>query len=188
MHLIKVRRGRTQEQPPTQSATSFKPTTPRLPSSPTRKAHVMAKINPQQQQLSLRHGIPGTVYVLHFEPAYKHARHYIGWTASTDITDRLNIHLQGRGSPLIRAAVSAGVEIQLAETYQGTRYLGRRLKRRHKTSQFCAICRAHRGGHAHQHEGGTGHDRLPLPLRGAGDTCLPTSGGGDAIGEGRWRS
>jgi hypothetical protein len=37
----------------------------------------MAKtLNPHQQHLSLTHGIPGTVYILHFEPAYKHARHY----------------------------------------------------------------------------------------------------------------
>jgi hypothetical protein len=79
-------------------------------------------LNPQQQQLSLRHGIPGTVYVLHFEPAYKHARHYIGWTAD-DVTARLAVHLQGRGSPLIRAAVGAGVEIQIAATYPDTRYL-----------------------------------------------------------------
>jgi hypothetical protein len=66
----------------------------------------------QQQQLSLRHSVPGTVYVLHFEPAYKHARHYIGWTSDTDVTARLNVHLQGRGSPLVRAAVQAGVEVQ----------------------------------------------------------------------------
>ncbi len=33
-------------------------------------------------------------------------------------------------------------------TYQGTRYLERRLKRWHKTGQFCAICRAHRGARA----------------------------------------
>ncbi len=104
--------------------------------------------NPAQQQLSLRHNVPGTVYVLHFEPAYKHARHYIGWTAGDDVTTRLNVHLQGRGSPLVRAAVQAGVDVQLAATYQGTRYLERRLKRWHKTGQFCAICREHRGGRA----------------------------------------
>jgi hypothetical protein len=102
--------------------------------------------NPAQQQLSLSHNVPGTVYVLHFEPAYKHARHYIGWTAGDDVTTRLRVHLQGRGSPLIRAAVAAGVDVQLAATYQGTRYLERRLKRWHKTSQFCAICSEHRGG------------------------------------------
>ena len=36
----------------------------------------MAAISPDQQQLSLRHNVQGTVYVLHFEPAYQHARHY----------------------------------------------------------------------------------------------------------------
>jgi hypothetical protein len=28
--------------------------------------------NPQRHKLRLRHNVPGTVYVLHFEPAYKH--------------------------------------------------------------------------------------------------------------------
>ena len=104
--------------------------------------------NPQQQQLSLRHNVPGTVYVLHFDPPYKHARHYIGWTEGDDITARLQVHLRGRGSPLVRAAVAAGVQVQLAATYPGTRYLERRLKRWHKTGQFCAICREQRGGTA----------------------------------------
>lgn len=104
----------------------------------------MAKTtNPHQQHLSLTHGTPGTVYVLHFEPAYKHARHYIGWT-SDDVTARIAVHLQGRGSPLVRAAVNAGIQIELAATYPGTRNLERRLKRRHKTRQFCAICRQQR--------------------------------------------
>jgi len=74
------------------------------------------KTNPQQQQLSLRHNAPGTIYVLHLDPAYKHARHYIGWTQG-EVTDRLDAHLQGRGSPLIRAAVAAGIDVQLAATY-----------------------------------------------------------------------
>jgi len=55
-----------------------------------------------QQQLSLRHNVQGTVYVLHFDPAYKHARHYVGWTAG-EVTERIAVHLQGRGSPLVRA-------------------------------------------------------------------------------------
>ena len=99
--------------------------------------------NPAQQQLSLRHNVSGTVYVLHFEPAYKHARHYVGWTAG-EVTDRLAVHLQGRGSPLVRAAVEAGVDVQLAATYEGTRYLERRLKSWHNTGRFCAICGEHR--------------------------------------------
>lgn len=92
-------------------------------------------------------GVRGTVYVLHFDPAYRHARHYIGWTAG-DVQARLDTHLQGAGSPLIRAAVGAGVSIQLVATMPGSRVLERRLKRWHKTTQFCPTCRARRGGRA----------------------------------------
>jgi hypothetical protein len=111
------------------------------------RSAVMAT-NPLQQQLSLKHNVPGTVYVLHFEPAYKHARHYIGWTEGEGVSARLDVHLRGRGSPLIRAAVAAGVQVQLAATHPGTGYSERRLKRWHKTGQFCAICRQQRGGRA----------------------------------------
>ena len=92
-------------------------------------------------------GVPGTVYVLHFEPAYRHARHYVGWTAGT-VADRLATHLQGAGSPLIRAAVAAGVTVSVARSMSGTRALERRLKRWHKTSQFCPTCRDARAGRA----------------------------------------
>ncbi len=60
-------------------------------------------------------GGPGTAYVLHLEPAYRHARHYVGWTAG-DVDERVAIHLQGSGSPLIRAAVAAGVSVHVAAT------------------------------------------------------------------------
>jgi predicted GIY-YIG superfamily endonuclease len=86
-------------------------------------------------------GVHGVVYLLHLEPAYRHARHYLGWTAG-DVDARLATHLRGDGSPLIRAAVAAGVDVQLAATYPGSRQLERRLKRWHKTSQFCPTCRA----------------------------------------------
>lgn len=88
-------------------------------------------------------GVPGTVYVLHLQPAYRHAGHYVGWTAGV-VEDRLATHLQGAGSPLIRAAVAVGVEVSIAATYPGTRALERRLKRWHKTRQFCPTCRAQR--------------------------------------------
>jgi hypothetical protein len=92
-------------------------------------------------------GVPGTVDVLHFEPAYRHARHYIGWTTGA-VDARLQTHLEGRGSPLIRAAAAVGVDVQLVATYPGSRALERRLKRWHKTGQFCPTCRARRGGRA----------------------------------------
>jgi predicted GIY-YIG superfamily endonuclease len=80
------------------------------------------------------------VYVLHFEPAYGHARHYIGWTR--DLKTRMAEHRAGTGSPLIRAALAAGVRVDVVATMPGSRYLERRLKRWHKTGQFCPVCRA----------------------------------------------
>jgi hypothetical protein len=40
------------------------------------------------------------------------------------------------------------VRVQLAAQLPGTRYLERRLKRWHKTGQFCPVCRARRGASA----------------------------------------
>ena len=91
-------------------------------------------------------GERGSVYVLHFEPAYHHARHYIGW--ARDVDARLAEHRDGSGSPLLRAALAAGVRVELALVMAGSRQLERRLKRWHKTGQFCPLCRAARGGKA----------------------------------------
>ena len=56
----------------------------------------------------------GTIYVLHFDRTYKHARHYTGWT--TDLTQRLNEHRQGHGARLITVITSSGIGFQLART------------------------------------------------------------------------
>ena len=91
-------------------------------------------------------GQPGAVYILYLEPGFRHARHYIGW--ALDVDARLAEQLAGADSPLIRAAVVAGVRVELAATIPGSRHLKRRLKRWHKTGQFCPLCRAARGGKA----------------------------------------
>jgi hypothetical protein len=36
------------------------------------------------------------VNVLRFVPAYRHAQHYVGWTAG-EVCERIAVHLQGRG-------------------------------------------------------------------------------------------
>jgi hypothetical protein len=41
-------------------------------------------------------GVPGTVYLLHFDRPYKHARHYLGWTAN--LQARLDSHRAGHGA------------------------------------------------------------------------------------------
>lgn len=90
-----------------------------------------------------------TVYLLHFEPAYrapigdtgrvKVAGHYLGSTAGT-AEARLDEHLHGRGSPLVRAAVAAGCAIELVAIGAGDKKAERRLKRRHHHAAYCPRC------------------------------------------------
>ena len=47
-----------------------------------------------------------TVYLLHFAPPYKHARHYLGST--DDLDARLAAHRSGRGARLTQVAVQNG--------------------------------------------------------------------------------
>ena len=85
----------------------------------------------------------GTVYLLHFEPAYRHARHYCGWSFTPAI--RYERHLNGNGSPLIAAAVAARCRIVVATQFDGTRTDERRLKRDGHMRRWCPICRAEAG-------------------------------------------
>ena len=79
------------------------------------------------------------VYVLHIEPPYRHAAHYIGFTTRPD--ERVAEHLSGRGSPLVRAALAAGHEVTVALKWHcGTRQFERYLKNQKGTRQFCPRC------------------------------------------------
>lgn len=85
-----------------------------------------------------------TVYLLHFERPYFHARHYLGWT-DNGVETRVTQHLCGDGSPLVRAVVNAGIPVTLARTWQGDRTLERTLKNSKAVPRnFCPICRAAR--------------------------------------------
>lgn len=83
------------------------------------------------------------LYLLHFDPRYKHAGHYLGY--STNIDRRVAEHLAGVPpcSPLVRAAIIAGSTVTLARTIDGgTRTLERRMKRSGGLSRHCPVCRA----------------------------------------------
>ena len=83
--------------------------------------------------------IPGTVYLLHFDPPYLHAKHYVGWTAK-DPEDRLTLHLNGAGSPLVRAVLNNGGTVSIVRLWEGfDRHFERRLKD-HSSSRWCPKC------------------------------------------------
>ncbi|HEU0087678.1 MAG TPA: hypothetical protein VFQ77_08510 [Pseudonocardiaceae bacterium] len=83
-------------------------------------------------------GEPGTVYLLHFDRPYRHARHYLGWAA--DLQARLAAHAAGRGPPGLQVITGAGIGYTLARTWPGTRTRERQLKRQGGRSRCCPLC------------------------------------------------
>jgi hypothetical protein len=91
--------------------------------------------------LVAEHGFPGTVYLLHLDEPFAHARHYLGWASPGNLNARLAHHAAGSGANLLRHVAKAGIGWQLARTWSGDRHLERRLKRYHGSGQFCPACR-----------------------------------------------
>jgi predicted GIY-YIG superfamily endonuclease len=88
-------------------------------------------------------GQAGTIYLLHFDRPFGHARHYLGWT--TCLENRLAEHGKAHGSALMRAVATAGIGWRVAATWPGDRYRERQLKARGHTRK-CPICRAEANG------------------------------------------
>jgi predicted GIY-YIG superfamily endonuclease len=80
----------------------------------------------------------GTIYLLHFSEAFKHAKHYIGFT--TDLPGRLAEHASGAGARLLQVITEAGLSFELARTWQGTRKTERSLKNRKEAPALCPLC------------------------------------------------
>lgn len=81
------------------------------------------------------------VYLLHFDPPFKQARHYLGYTQNFE--RRRSEHEQGRGAALVKAALRAGSRVILVRTWEGTehdRHFERRLKRGKNSPKLCHIC------------------------------------------------
>jgi predicted GIY-YIG superfamily endonuclease len=80
----------------------------------------------------------GTVYLIHFNEPYKHARHYIGW--ALNVKRRLAEHAAGRGANLLAVVRDAGIGWQLARMWPGTRTRERQIKRQGGASRYCPLC------------------------------------------------
>lgn len=83
------------------------------------------------------------LYLLHFEPRYEHAGHYLGY--ADDIARRVSEHMaaNGKASPLVRAALARGCTVTLARVWVfGGRKHERRLKNQGGLSRHCPTCRA----------------------------------------------
>jgi hypothetical protein len=80
----------------------------------------------------------GTVYLIHFNRAYKHARHYLGFSENLD--KRITDHLCGMGARLMEVVSLARIEWKVVRTWPGDRKLERRLKNAHNTPRLCPVC------------------------------------------------
>jgi predicted GIY-YIG superfamily endonuclease len=82
--------------------------------------------------------VQGTVYLLHFERPYRHAKHYTGWTEHLE--ERLEAHAAGHSARLIEVIHAAGIGFTLARTWPGTRARERQIKRTGGAARHCPIC------------------------------------------------
>jgi hypothetical protein len=81
----------------------------------------------------------GTCYLIHFDPPYKHAKHYLGWTAN--LGARLNDHAAGNGSRLCQVATDAGCTLRIVRVWTNVnRHFERNLHDRHGSTDLCPIC------------------------------------------------
>lgn len=91
------------------------------------------------------------VYLLHFEPRYRHAGHYLGWTNSDNLDTRIDQHRKGQGSRLTQVAVGVGCTLILARTWEGGRDRERSLKIQGGASRLCPLCHAKNPGWWRRH-------------------------------------
>jgi len=84
---------------------------------------------------------PGTIYLVHFDRPYKHARHYTGWTRH--LLARLLAHREGHGARLMEVIKDAGITFRLVRTWTGPRARERAIKDRKNAPALCPECSAH---------------------------------------------
>lgn len=85
------------------------------------------------------------VYVIHFDPAVSHARHYTGIARNTDT--RLKHHKQGRGSKLCHVAHKRGVELTMQSIEAYPAYSEAKAREKYlktvtkNAKKYCPLCR-----------------------------------------------
>lgn len=87
-----------------------------------------------------------SIYLLHFNEPFRHARHYLG-LAPNSLAYRLRQHSKGTGAVLMRHVKAAGITWMVAREWDiPTGYTPReyekKLKRRHSGVRLCPICKA----------------------------------------------
>lgn len=91
-------------------------------------------------------GFEATVYLLHFDKPYRHAKHYVGYTALETLEQRLQRHRDGRGARLLAVCAEQGIDFRPVRTWSfGSAEAARKKERSLKTSggasRYCPTCK-----------------------------------------------
>ena len=104
----------------------------------------MVAMHSTRRRRTRRRRGPGLVYLIHFDRAYHHARHYVGYTEN--VAQRMDEHRAGHGSRLLAAVAAAGVGFEVAFIWTGASRAFERCVHRYKnTPRFCPVCTASDG-------------------------------------------
>lgn len=87
-----------------------------------------------------------SLYLLHIEPRYRHAGHYLGFTPDLRVDRRCREHIDGvrhKASPLVLAALDAGCAVTIARRWEGAQYdrKAERAKKSRGHARLCPLCR-----------------------------------------------
>jgi hypothetical protein len=91
-----------------------------------------------------RRTVPGTVYLLHLDPPYRHAKHYLGFAENGRLEVRLAEHASGGGARLLAVAAASGSTWRLVRVWASTRALERRIKNTRHVPHYCPECQPQR--------------------------------------------
>jgi len=84
-----------------------------------------------------------TVYLIHFDRPYRHARHYIG--SATNLGWRIHEHQTGNGSALMAAVARAGIGWRIARTWENIpRWHEAKFHRQKNNPKLCPFCKGHK--------------------------------------------
>jgi predicted GIY-YIG superfamily endonuclease len=78
------------------------------------------------------------IYLLHIDPPYKHARHYLG--IGEDLNARLQLHQDEHGARLTQVCIENGRALKLVRTWEGAPNDERRLKNQKNSPWLCPLC------------------------------------------------
>ena len=85
----------------------------------------------------------GTVYLIHFDIPFWHARHYVGYT--DNLEGRLEMHKKGQGARLIQVIQEAMIDWEVVRVWENEdREFERFIKNTKNTAHYCPICRKKR--------------------------------------------